>query len=65
MLERAMGLCQDGHVPLFFPWMAAVLGLAYTRVGRVALAAAIDLYRAMAMTFWLPQTEATLAQVEA
>jgi len=25
----------------------------------------IDLYRAMAMTFWLSQTEATLAQVEA
>jgi tetratricopeptide (TPR) repeat protein len=28
------------------------------------LSAAIDLYRAMGMTFWLPQTEATLAQVE-
>ena len=32
---------------------------------RAALSTAIDLYRAMAMTFWLPQTEATLAQVEA
>src|SRR5439155_26271485 len=31
---------------------------------RTALAAAIALYRAMDMTFWLPQTEATLAQVE-
>ena len=30
---------------------------------RPALAAAIDLYRAMAMTFWLPQAEAALAQV--
>jgi hypothetical protein len=32
--------------------------------GRAALTAAIDLYRAMNMTFWLPQTEAALAQVE-
>jgi len=31
---------------------------------RVALSAAIDLYRAMDMTFWLPQTEAALSQVE-
>jgi hypothetical protein len=27
------------------------------------LAAAIHLYRTMDMTFWLPQTEAVLAQV--
>jgi len=26
---------------------------------------AITLYRAMEMTFWLPETEATLAQMEA
>jgi len=31
---------------------------------RAALAAAIELYRAMDMTFWLPQAEAALAQVE-
>jgi hypothetical protein len=31
---------------------------------RAALTTAIDLYRAMEMTFWLPQTEAALAQVE-
>jgi tetratricopeptide (TPR) repeat protein len=31
---------------------------------RTALATAIDLYRAMDMTFWLPQAEAALAQVE-
>ncbi|MGH8057057.1 MAG: hypothetical protein ACREOH_07435, partial [Candidatus Entotheonellia bacterium] len=31
---------------------------------RAALTAAIDLYRAMDMTFWLPQAEAALAQVE-
>jgi predicted RNA polymerase sigma factor len=31
---------------------------------RAELSAAIALYRAMAMTFWLPQAEAMLAQVE-
>jgi hypothetical protein len=31
---------------------------------RAALSTAIELYRAMDMTFWLPETEATLAQVE-
>jgi hypothetical protein len=31
---------------------------------RTALAAAIELYRAMDMTFWLPQAEAVLVQVE-
>ena len=30
---------------------------------RTALATAIELYHAMDMTFWLPQAEATLAQV--
>ena len=30
---------------------------------RTELAAAIELYRAMDMTFWLPQTEAALAQI--
>jgi hypothetical protein len=31
---------------------------------RTALSAAIALYRDMDMAFWLPQTEATLAQVQ-
>ena len=31
---------------------------------RAELAAAIAMYRAMAMTFWLPQAEAALAQVK-
>jgi hypothetical protein len=31
---------------------------------RAALAATIELFRAMDMTFWLPQAEAALAQVE-
>jgi hypothetical protein len=45
------------------------LGTLYATIGqreqaRTALLTAIDLYRAMEMTFWLPQVEATLAQVE-
>jgi tetratricopeptide (TPR) repeat protein len=45
------------------------LGMLYAKIGRGAeahpeLFAAIELYRAMDMTFWLPSTEAALAQVE-
>jgi tetratricopeptide (TPR) repeat protein len=45
------------------------LGTLYATLGRrdtarTALAAAIDLYRAMDMPFWRPQAEALLAQVE-
>jgi predicted RNA polymerase sigma factor len=40
----------------------------YTKLGRVeqartALSTAINLYRTMAMTFWLPQVEEALAQL--
>jgi tetratricopeptide (TPR) repeat protein len=46
------------------------LGRLYGQTGReaqsrTALTTAIDLYRAMDMTFWLPQAEATLAQLKA
>jgi class 3 adenylate cyclase/tetratricopeptide (TPR) repeat protein len=45
------------------------LGTLYAKTGRreqarTELSATIELYRAMDMTFWLPQAEATLAQVE-
>jgi Flp pilus assembly protein TadD len=45
------------------------LGTLYATMGereqaRSALTTAIDLYRAMDMTLWLPQAEAALAQVE-
>jgi tetratricopeptide (TPR) repeat protein len=45
------------------------LGTLYAATGqqeqaRAELSAAIDLYRAMEMTFWLPQTEAALVQVK-
>jgi tetratricopeptide (TPR) repeat protein len=45
------------------------LGTLYAKIGqreqaRAELSAAIDLYRAMDMTFWLLQAEATLAEVK-
>jgi hypothetical protein len=45
------------------------LGTLYAKTGqpaqaRAALATAIELYRTMAMTFWLPQAEAALAAAE-
>jgi tetratricopeptide (TPR) repeat protein len=45
------------------------LGALYATIGQLEqargeLSMAIELYRAMAMTFWLPEAEATLAQVE-
>jgi hypothetical protein len=45
------------------------LGTLYAKIGRreqahSELSTAIELYRAMEMTFWLPQAEAALAQVE-
>jgi tetratricopeptide (TPR) repeat protein len=36
LLERAVGLCQDAALSLFFPSMAAALGAVYTLGGRVA-----------------------------
>ena len=35
-----------------------------TEHARAELLTAIDLYRSMDMTFWLPEAEAALAQVE-
>jgi tetratricopeptide (TPR) repeat protein len=35
-LERAMGICQEANLPIFFPRMAAALGAAYTLAGRLA-----------------------------
>ena len=45
------------------------LGTLYAKIGqreqaRTELSAAIELYRAMEMTFWLPQAEAALARIE-
>ena len=45
------------------------LGTLYSQTGRAALAraalsTAIEMYRAMDMTFWLPVAESALAEVE-
>jgi hypothetical protein len=45
------------------------LGTLYAATGqceqaRAELSTAIEMYRVMEMTFWLPQAEAALAQVE-
>jgi hypothetical protein len=45
------------------------LGKLYVKIGHhdeahAKLSAAVDLYPAMEMTFWLPQVEAALAQAE-
>jgi hypothetical protein len=45
------------------------LGTLYATIGqreqaRTELSTAIEMYTSMAMTFWLPQTAAALAQVE-
>ena len=36
LLERALRLCQDVSLPMFFPQIAGALGAAYTLAGRVA-----------------------------
>ena len=62
-LAEALGMCPlQAHCH-------CGLGMLYAKTGqaepaRAALATAIALYRDMDMTFWLPQAEAALAQVE-
>ena len=46
-----------------------VLGILYAATGqreqaRTALTTAVEMYRGMEMTFWLPETEAALARLE-
>jgi hypothetical protein len=36
VLEQAVGICQDADLPVYFPWVAAALGVAYALDGRVA-----------------------------
>jgi tetratricopeptide (TPR) repeat protein len=40
-LERAVGICQDAELPVYFPRMAADLGAAYTLAGRLDDAVAL------------------------
>ena len=67
--QQALALAEElGMRPLAGP-LPPRPGPAVRQTGRgeqarAALTTAIDLYRAMDMTFWLPQAEAALAQVE-
>ena len=36
LLERAVSICQDADLPVYFPLMSAALGTAYTLGGRIA-----------------------------
>jgi tetratricopeptide (TPR) repeat protein len=67
--QQALGLAEALGMRPLAAHCHRGLGLLYCQSGRgeqarAALSAAIELYRAMDMTFWLPQAEAALAQVE-
>jgi class 3 adenylate cyclase/tetratricopeptide (TPR) repeat protein len=67
--RQAMALAEDRGMRPLLAHCHLGLGALYVKIGRreqarTELGMAIDLYRAMEMTFWLPQVEATLAQVE-
>jgi tetratricopeptide (TPR) repeat protein len=67
--QQALGLAEALGMRPLVAHCHRGLGLLYCQSGRgeqarAALSAAIELYRAMDMTFWLPQAEAALAQVE-
>ena len=67
--RQAMALAENSACARSRPTATSVSGTLYAKIGRreearAELSAAIDLYRAMDMTFWLPQVEAALAQVE-
>ena len=67
--QQALGLAEALGMRPLAAHCHRGLGLLYCQIGRgeqarAALSAAIELYRAMDMTFWLPQAEAALAQVE-
>jgi hypothetical protein len=67
--RQALALAQELGMGPLVAHCHLGLGTLYTKIGqqeqaRAELSTAIALYRAMQMTFWLPQTEAALAQVE-
>jgi tetratricopeptide (TPR) repeat protein len=68
LLERAVGLCQDADLPVFFPWTVAALGAAYTLSGRSADAVALlmqAMERTTAMENIVAQTPCRLSLSEA
>jgi tetratricopeptide (TPR) repeat protein len=67
--QEALTLAEPLHMRPLQAHCHLGLGTLYLQTGRRAearaeLSIAIELYRAMAMTFWLPQAEAALAAVE-
>jgi hypothetical protein len=67
--QQALALAEELGMRPLVAHCHLSLGRLYHQTGRgaqarAALSAAIALYRAMDMTFWLPQAEAALAQVE-
>jgi tetratricopeptide (TPR) repeat protein len=67
--RQALALAEELRMRPLMAHCHRGLGMLYLKLGRGAqarpeLSAAIALYRTMDMTFWLPQTEAALAQVE-
>src|SRR5262249_33957629 len=67
--QQALALAEElGMRPLVAHCHLSI-GTLYAKMGqraqaRAELTAAVELYRSMDMTFWLPQAEATLAQTE-
>ena len=67
--QQALALAEELEMRPLVAHCHLGLGTLYAKTGqrdqaRAALSTAIDLYRAMDMTFWLPQAEAALALVE-
>jgi tetratricopeptide (TPR) repeat protein len=67
--RQALVLAEELGMRPLQPHCHLGLGTLYARTGQrqqagAALSTAIEMYRAMDMTFWLPQAEVALAQVE-
>jgi tetratricopeptide (TPR) repeat protein len=67
--QQALALAEDLGMRPLQAHCHFGLGTLYTKTGRreqarAELSAAIELYRAMEMTFWLPQAEAALAEAK-
>ena len=59
----------SGRISFLQPHCHCGLGTLYSQTGqaeqaRAELSTAIDIYRDMEMTFWLPETEAALEEVK-
>ncbi|MGH8068267.1 MAG: AAA family ATPase [Candidatus Entotheonellia bacterium] len=68
-LERAMGLCQDADLPIYFHQIAAPLGAAYALAGRVAdavplLTQAIEQATAMKMVVFQVSCRLSLGEAQ-